>query len=61
MRPRTSGDPGPGALASIGRDRSASGLRELSLDGPSASHHLGSGMGAGNVNAALGNKYRMDY
>lgn len=50
-----------GALGSLGRERSASGLRDTSVDLPSASHHLGSGVGAGNVNAALNNKYRMDY
>ncbi len=61
-RPKTSGDPNTqGGLG--GRDRSTSGLRErdLSVDLPSASHPLGSGVGAGNVNAALNSKYRMDY
>ena len=62
MRPRTSGDPNmAGALGSIGRERSASGLRDVSVDFPSASHQLGSGIGAGNVNQALSTKYRMDY
>ena len=62
MRPSTGGDPNmTGALGSVGRERSTSGLRDTSVDLPSASQHLGSGVGAGNVNAALSSKYRMDY
>jgi len=62
MRPRTSGDPNTaGGLGSLGRERSASGLRDVSVDIPSASQILGSGIGAGNVNEVMNNKYRMDY
>ena len=59
LRPQT-GDPNmTGGLGSLGRDRSASGLRDTSVE--LASHQLGSGAGAGHVNQALNSKYRMDY